>query len=50
MNQKLVERGRAGGVIALDAKGNFSMPFNSEGMYRGFITADGKKTVEIYKD
>ncbi|MDR6196860.1 isoaspartyl peptidase/L-asparaginase [Siphonobacter sp. SORGH_AS_0500] len=50
VNKKLVERGGEGGVIALDAKGNFSMPFNSEGMYRGFITADGKKTVEIYKD
>lgn len=39
-----------GGVIILDAKGNFAMPFNSEGMYRGWIGADGQPHVEIYKD
>ena len=39
-----------GGVIILDAKGNFAMPFNSEGMYRGWIGADGKPHVEIYRD
>lgn len=39
-----------GGVIILDAKGNFAMPFNSEGMYRGWIGADGVPHVEIYKD
>ncbi len=38
-----------GGVIALDAKGNFAMPFNSEGMYRGWIGADAVPHVEIYK-
>jgi beta-aspartyl-peptidase (threonine type) len=38
-----------GGVIALDAKGNFAMSFNSEGMYRGWIGADGVPHVEIYK-
>ncbi len=47
--KKLVQRGGEGGVIALDAKGNVSMPFNSEGMYRGFVKADGKPTVLIYK-
>jgi beta-aspartyl-peptidase (threonine type) len=39
-----------GGVIILDTKGNFAMPFNSEGMYRGWIGADGQPHVEIYKD
>lgn len=48
--KKLVERGGEGGVIALDAKGNFAMPFNSEGMYRGYIKADGTSEVLIYKD
>ena len=38
-----------GGVIVLDAKGNFAMSFNSEGMYRGYIAADGVPHVEIYK-
>ena len=47
--KKLVERGGEGGVIAVDAKGNVAMPFNSEGMYRGFVKADGKPTVLIYK-
>ena len=39
-----------GGVIILDAKGNFAMPFNSEGMYRGWIGADGEPHVAIYKE
>jgi len=42
--------GAEGGVIALDAKGNFAMPFNSEGMYRGWIGADGVPHVDIYRD
>ncbi len=48
--KKLVERGGEGGVIALDRNGNFAMPFNSEGMYRGYVKADGKSEVMIYKD
>ncbi|HJW96518.1 MAG TPA: isoaspartyl peptidase/L-asparaginase [Thermoanaerobaculia bacterium] len=47
---KLVEVKGEGGVIALDAKGNFAMPFNSEGMYRGWIGEDGVAHVFIYKD
>jgi beta-aspartyl-peptidase (threonine type) len=39
-----------GGVIILDRKGNFSMPFNTEGMYRGWIGEDGVPHVLIYKD
>lgn len=48
--KKLVERGGEGGVIALDSKGNVAMPFNSEGMYRGSMKADGIPHVAIYKD
>ena len=47
--KKLVQRGGEGGVIALDRNGNFAMPFNSEGMYRGYVKADGKSEVLIYK-
>ncbi|PTX19589.1 beta-aspartyl-peptidase (threonine type) [Pontibacter mucosus] len=47
--KKLVERGGEGGVIALDRKGNIAMPFNSAGMYRGYIK-NGKAEVAIYKD
>jgi beta-aspartyl-peptidase (threonine type) len=39
-----------GGVIILDRNGNFATPFNSEGMYRGHIGADGVPVVSIYKE
>jgi beta-aspartyl-peptidase (threonine type) len=47
---KLVKLGGEGGVIAIDKDGNIAMPFNSAGMYRGFIDADGKAVVEIFKE
>jgi beta-aspartyl-peptidase (threonine type) len=50
INKTLKNVGGEGGVIALDAKGNFAMPFNSEGMYRGWIGADGEPHVLIYRD
>jgi len=50
VNDKLVKAGGSGGVICVDKSGNVSMPFNSEGMFRGFATADGKEGVFIYKD
>lgn len=46
---KVGKLGGDGGVIALDRKGNVATPFNTEGMYRGMVTEDGKITVEIYK-
>lgn len=46
---KVGKMGGDGGLIALDRKGNMTMPFNTEGMYRGAITADGKIEVNIYK-
>ena len=42
--------GGTGGVIALDRHGNVSMPFNTEGMYRGTITRSGVVTTGIYGD
>lgn len=50
VNDKLVKAGGSGGIISVDKAGNISMPFNSEGMFRGFATADGKEGVFIYKD
>lgn len=47
--KKLVERGGEGGVVAVDKNGNIAMPFNSAGMYRGYIKK-GKSEVAIYKD
>lgn len=42
--------GGEGGVIALDAAGNVAMPFNTTGMYRGWIKADGEPVVLILGD
>lgn len=47
--KKLVNIGGDGGLIAIDAKGNITMPFNSAGMYRGFMKSDGTKEILIYK-
>jgi beta-aspartyl-peptidase (threonine type) len=48
--EKLVKAGGEGGVIALDRDGNVAMPFNTPGMFRGTIDADGKLFVAIYKE
>lgn len=50
IHKKLKPIKAEGGVIALDANGNFAMPFNTEGMYRGWIGAEGKPRVLIYGD
>jgi beta-aspartyl-peptidase (threonine type) len=47
--KKLVKLGGEGGLIAMDAKGNITMPFNSAGMYRGFKKSDGTSEILIYK-
>jgi beta-aspartyl-peptidase (threonine type) len=47
---KLVKLGGEGGVIAIDKDGNVAMPFNSAGMYRGYVDSSGKVVVEIYKE
>jgi beta-aspartyl-peptidase (threonine type) len=44
VKDKLVKLGGEGGLIALDAKGNIELPFNSEGMYR----ASKKQGEELY--
>lgn len=47
--KKLPPQDAGGGLIALDAQGNIAMPFNTEGMYRGFIRSGETPFVEIYK-
>ncbi|MGN6420256.1 MAG: isoaspartyl peptidase/L-asparaginase [Pseudobacter sp.] len=47
---KVGKLGGDGGLIALDKNGNVAMPFNTEGMYRGTITSEGKIDIEIYKN
>nr|XP_061811799.1 isoaspartyl peptidase-like [Nerophis lumbriciformis] len=46
---KLVARGGNGGVIAIDGQGKVSLRFNTAGMYRAAIDADGRLTVGIYR-
>jgi len=50
VNNKLVKFGGEGGLIAIDAKGNIDLPFNSEGMYRASKKEGEKIFVGIYKD
>jgi len=49
VNKKLKEMGGEGGLVALDAKGNIAMPFNTPGMYRAYKKSDGKMEILIYK-
>jgi L-asparaginase / beta-aspartyl-peptidase len=38
-----------GGLIAVDANGNVTMPFNCEGMYRASISEGGDPDMQIYR-
>lgn len=40
----------SGGLIALDSGGNFATPFNTAGMFRGYVTEDGEIVVKIFGD
>jgi beta-aspartyl-peptidase (threonine type) len=46
---KVAKLGGAGGLIAIDHQGNITLPFNTAGMYRGYVDSNGKFVVEIYK-
>jgi beta-aspartyl-peptidase (threonine type) len=49
--EKLSSLGGSGGLIAVDAFGNISMPFNSEGMYRASMSSElAVPYVAIYDD
>jgi L-asparaginase / beta-aspartyl-peptidase len=48
--KKLTTLGGTGGFIALDHAGNISMPFNTTGMFRGFIKSTGEKEIAIFAD
>ena len=47
---KLSERGGRGGLIAMDKNGNIAMPFNTEGMYRGYYLNGSEPVIKIYND
>lgn len=44
----LAQIGGEGGLIAVNAKGEVCLPFNSEGMYRAWMGVDGKIHTGIY--
>ena len=46
---KVARLGGNGGLIAIDREGNMALPFNTSGMYRGYVDPNGKFVVEIYK-
>lgn len=48
--KELVDMGGEGGVIAVGADGHVAMPFNTLGMYRAAIHADGRVEVAIHGD
>ena len=37
-----------GGVIVMDRNGKIAMPFNTPGMYRGFVKSTGEREVKLY--
>ncbi|KVO32910.1 isoaspartyl peptidase [Burkholderia ubonensis] len=39
-----------GGIIAVDTHGNVAMPFNTDGMYRGYARVGAAPVVGIYRD
>ncbi len=46
---KVAKLGGTGGLIAIDRQGNVTLPFNTSGMYRGYVDPNGKFVIEIYK-
>ncbi|MBT8262641.1 MAG: isoaspartyl peptidase/L-asparaginase [Bacteroidia bacterium] len=50
IQKKLSELGGTGGIVAIDKDGNISMEFNTAGMYRAHMNAQGELTIGIYKE
>ncbi len=46
---KVEELGGSGGVICLDTKGNIAMPFNTKGMFRGYLFSTKPLSIHIYQ-
>jgi L-asparaginase / beta-aspartyl-peptidase len=48
--QKLAALDAGGGIIAVDKNGNIAMPFNTPGMFRGYVKNGEKPFVAIYSE
>ena len=49
VNGEVVRLGGDGGAIALDRDGHIAMPFNTPGMFRGWIDRNGVRGTAIFK-
>lgn len=49
INKEIPKLGGDGGAIVLGSDGTFATPFNTDGMFRGWIGADGVTHVAIWK-
>jgi beta-aspartyl-peptidase (threonine type) len=50
VQNKLKPAGGDGGIIAVDARGNVVMEFNSEGMFRAMRDSRGRREIAIYRE
>jgi beta-aspartyl-peptidase (threonine type) len=50
IDRQIPALGGDGGAIVLGADGSIAMPFNTDGMFRGWVGADGVPHVAIYAD
>ncbi len=50
VNDRLKSQDARGGLIAVDAAGNVSTPFNANGMYRAWMGADGIPHIAIFAE
>lgn len=50
IHHRIKKLGGDGGLIAVDANGNITVPFNTAGMYRAFAKANSLKTISIYTE
>jgi len=46
---KIGKLGGTGGMIVIDKNGKIALPFNTSGMYRGYVDPNGKFVTEIYR-
>jgi len=49
LNGKMKKLGGNGGVIAIDPQGEIVLDFNSEGMFRGVRTSQGRREIAIFR-
>ena len=50
INDKLVKQEALGGIIGIDKNGNIITSFNTDGMFRGYVTNKSEPVVKLYKE